>query len=233
MTKGEKFNVADLSHLRAFWGNNFAHVILTAEADSLSTDAKQFLQDYGMVGCHSSRSNDLSVHARTDSTGYVRILWESSDEDDKNTHAAIFEVKFGKKAEEAITDSRERTADTLSTDLESVALAIEGSNLNITEDNFVPTAKCIQDTKERQLMTRSGLQRQRCRVCHIHHEQAMKAPYRGFWFSCFSSSMLLCAPSALVVAFLLENNLGISEQRNCAREDASAESPTSDGPFSS
>ena len=63
--------------------------------------------------CHSSRSNDLSVHARNDSTGYVRLLWESSEDDDKNTHAAIFEVKFGKKAEEAITDSRERTGDTL------------------------------------------------------------------------------------------------------------------------
>ena len=100
------------------------------------------------MGCHSSRSNDLSVHARIDSIGYVRLLWESGEEDDKNTHAATFEVKFGKKTEEAITDSRERTADTLFADLESVALAIEGSDLNITEDNFVHTAKCIQDTKK-------------------------------------------------------------------------------------
>ena len=50
-----------------------------------------------LVGCHSSRINDLSVHARIDSTGYVRLLLESSEEDDKNTHAAIFEVKFGEK----------------------------------------------------------------------------------------------------------------------------------------
>ena len=27
-------------------------------------------------------------------------------------------------------------------------------------------------------MTRSGLRRLRCCVCHLHHEQAMKAPYR-------------------------------------------------------
>ena len=47
-----------------------------------------------------------------------------------------------KKAEEAITDSRERTADTLFTDLDSVALASGGRVLNITEDTFVPTAKC-------------------------------------------------------------------------------------------
>ena len=120
-----------------------------------------------MVGCHSSRSNNLSVHARIDSRGYVRLLWESSEEEDK---------KFGKKAEGVITDSRERTADTLFSDLESVALAIEGSDLNTTEDHFVPTAKCIQDTKEGQLETRSGLPRLRCCVCHLHHEQAMKSP---------------------------------------------------------
>ena len=133
-------------------------MILTAEAESLPTDARQLFEDYGLVGCHSSRSNDLSVHARIVSTGYVRLFWESSEEDDKKTRAAIFEVKCGKEAEGAISDSRERTGDTLFTDLESVASAIEGSNLNITEDNFVPTAKCIQDTKERQLVTRSGLQ---------------------------------------------------------------------------
>ena len=54
-----------------------------------------------------------------------------------------------KKGKEAITDSRERPADTLFTDFECVALALEGSELNTTEDNFVPRAKCIQDTKEK------------------------------------------------------------------------------------
>ena len=97
ITKGEKFNVADLSFLREFWTNNCAHVILTTEADSLPTDARQLLEDYGLVGCHSSRSNDLSGRARIDSTGYVRLLWASSEEDDKCTHTAIFEVTFGKK----------------------------------------------------------------------------------------------------------------------------------------
>ena len=60
-----------------------------------------------LVGCHSSRSKDLSVYARIDSTGYVRFLWESSEEDDTKSHAAIFEVKFGEKGEGVITDSRE------------------------------------------------------------------------------------------------------------------------------
>ena len=94
--------------LKEFWEKNYAHVILTAEADISSTDAKELLDEYGLVGCHSSRSYDLSVHARIDPTGYVRLLWESSEEDDRNTHAAIFEMKlvFKTKAEGAITDSR-------------------------------------------------------------------------------------------------------------------------------
>ena len=58
-------------------------------------------QDYGFVGCHSSRSNDLSVHARIESTGNVRLLWETSEQDDRNTHASIFEVKHGKKVEKS------------------------------------------------------------------------------------------------------------------------------------
>ena len=60
--------------------------------------------------------------------------------------------------------------------IHSVASAVEGSDLNTTEGNFVPTARCIQHTKERQLVTRSGLQRPRCCVCHLHHERAMNAP---------------------------------------------------------
>ena len=48
--KGEKLNVDDLSLLQEIWGNKYAHVYLTAEADSLSTDAKQLLEDYGFGG---------------------------------------------------------------------------------------------------------------------------------------------------------------------------------------
>ena len=71
----EKFNVTSdphLSLLREFLGNNYAHVILRAEADSLPTDEKELLDAYGLVGCHSSRSNGLSVHARMDTLQYLR-----------------------------------------------------------------------------------------------------------------------------------------------------------------
>ena len=130
-----------LSLLREFGRNNYAYVIMTSEADSLPTDEKKLLEDHGFLGCHSSRSNDLPVHSRIDSTGYVRLLWESSEEDDKNSHAAIFGIKFGDKAEEKITEPRERTAASFFSDM----VAVEGSDLNTTAGNFVPTARCIQD----------------------------------------------------------------------------------------
>ena len=71
------------------------------------------------------------------------------------------------QAEGAITESRER-----------IALDIEGTNPDDIEDGIVPTTDCIRDTKDRQLVTRSGLQTLRCCVCHLHHEHAMKAPSR-------------------------------------------------------
>ena len=81
---------------------------------------------------------------------------------------------FAKKAE-VITDSRERTAESLFNNLESVASVVEGSDSKI-DDNSVPTARCIQDTEKRQLVTKSGLPRLRCCVCHLHHKRAMNAP---------------------------------------------------------
>ena len=45
----------------------------------------------------------------------------------------------------------------------------------VTDDPSEPTARCINDTKKRQLVTRSGLPRLRCCVCHIHHKCAMKS----------------------------------------------------------
>ena len=79
---------------------------------------------------------------------------------------------MAKKAGGSLTDSSERVADTLFNNLESVALVIEG---NDTKGNFVPTADCLRDTRERQLVIRAGLQRIRCCVCHVHHERAMNA----------------------------------------------------------
>ena len=119
ISSNDKFNVTSdpqFSFLIDFWRNNYAHVILTAEADSLPTDANKLLSDTGLVGCHSSRNNDLSVHARVNSSGYILLLWESDD--DRNGHAAIFEVKFGKTSDRAVRVSRERSAEQLFADVE-------------------------------------------------------------------------------------------------------------------
>ena len=60
IAKGEECNITDLSLLSEFSGNNYAHVIMTAEADSLTTDTKQLLEDCGLVGCH-PKKRQLSV----------------------------------------------------------------------------------------------------------------------------------------------------------------------------
>ena len=54
--------------------------MLTAEADSLPIDDQELFDDYSLMVCHSSRSNDLSVHTRIDSSRYVRFLSESDDD---------------------------------------------------------------------------------------------------------------------------------------------------------
>ena len=106
----------------------------------MPTDTRQLLEDCGLVGCHSTRSNDLSVHAGIDSTGHVHLLWESIEEESEFSQAAILEMKVGKESERVITDSGGRAADALFMNLESVALAIEGSDISIPEENFVPIA---------------------------------------------------------------------------------------------
>ena len=66
--------------------------------------------DHDSLTCFSqhaeqSGTNDEKMYSVTinpmnapDSTRYVRLQWEPSEEDDKNSHAAIFEVKCGKKS---------------------------------------------------------------------------------------------------------------------------------------
>ena len=168
--------------------DNNAHVILTADADSLPTDVKELLNDYDIVGCHSSKSNDASFHARINSSRYIRLLWES-DDDDRKGHAAIFEIKSGKTLERAVKKSRERSVQQLFAKLESVASAVEGSDLDTDGASFEPTTRCINYTRKRQLMTRSGL----LRCCgmsspaHVDHD-----------FACCCSRLFLNCVSRIV-----------------------------------
>ena len=94
----------------------------------------------------------------------------------KNTRAAIFEVNFEKKQEELlqIREREQLIRSTMTWGL--LRWPCEGTNSDVSEDGRVPTTECFQDTKRRQLATRSGLQRLRCCVCHLHQKQAMAAP---------------------------------------------------------
>ena len=155
-------------HFSQICGETTTHMWSWRQRLTTYRQANKLLSDCGLVGCHSNKWNDLSVHA----TRHIRLSWWS-DADDRNGHAAIFDVKFGKTSEKAVKESRERSAEQLFGDLESVASAVEGSDLGPTVDPVEPTASCINDTKNRQLATRSGLPRLRCGVCHLHHKRAM------------------------------------------------------------
>ena len=102
--------ISKLSLLKEFCGNNYAHVIWTAEEDNLPTNTRQLLEDCGLVGCHSTRGNDLSNYTKIDSTGYVRLLWESNGGANEFSHAAIIEVIFGKTSERALEDLRKQNS---------------------------------------------------------------------------------------------------------------------------
>ena len=81
------------------------------------------LRTMPLVGCHSSKSNDLSVHARINSAGYVRLKCESSEEEEDKIHMQrSLKWNLVRMQEGPITDSRERTADTLFDDLECVGI---------------------------------------------------------------------------------------------------------------
>ena len=69
------------------------------------------------------------------------------------------EVKFGSNPNRVTEASRERSAEQFFDDLESVAFVVEASNLGTSEDRIEPTASCINDTRKKQLVTRSGLSR--------------------------------------------------------------------------
>ena len=65
-------------------------MVLTAGAGGLPMDEKKLLEDSGLVGYSSRRGNDLSVHAGIDSTGYVRLLWESRQKTTKKLACSDF-----------------------------------------------------------------------------------------------------------------------------------------------
>ena len=71
--------------------NNYAHVIMTAEADSLTTDTKQLLEDCGLVGCH-PKTRQLSCQSMHELTQQDMLdsCGNQLKKKTKHSHAAIF-----------------------------------------------------------------------------------------------------------------------------------------------
>ena len=90
--------------LTTFWGQNYGHILLTAEAGTLPMDKIFLLNEFGLTGQHSSQEY-LACHAKLGEGGYIRLVWETDvngtefDPKGRNT-AAIFEIYFGKEADD-------------------------------------------------------------------------------------------------------------------------------------
>ena len=84
---------------------NCPHVRLKGQADK-EPQRKGVGYDYGVVGCLSSRINDLSVHARN-----IILQFFFASYGNQMHNATIFEVKVGKTSERAVKKSRERSAE--------------------------------------------------------------------------------------------------------------------------
>ena len=57
-------------------------------------------------------------------------------------------MKVRQKPERALADLREKTVDTLFSDLGTVALVIEGSDLGMIEDKFMPIADVFRTPRK-------------------------------------------------------------------------------------
>ena len=137
VVKGERFNICELSLLKEFRRNNYAHIIFDGRGWQLTDRRKASVWGLRLSGMPREQKQWLVSPCKI---WFHRLSSSSLRINGRNNelyHAAIFEVHFGKKSEGAITDSRERTAETLFSDVWSVALAVEGSDLSITEDEAI------------------------------------------------------------------------------------------------
>ena len=82
---------------------NVTNDLQLAEADSLPTDEKELLDDW-LSGMSFKQNNDQSIHARIDSSGYVRLSWESDN--DRNDMRQSLRTPLARRPE-----SRARSAE--------------------------------------------------------------------------------------------------------------------------
>ena len=142
---------------------------MTAEADSSAKDEKELLDDYGLLGCHSSRSHDLLVQARIDSSGYIRFYKMMTEMDMQQS----LRSSLAKRQKE---QPQNRASDLLSSSLLIWSPLHHLWKAATSVQLRTPFSQCnLHHTKKRHLVTRSGLPRLRCCVYHLHHKWAMKS----------------------------------------------------------
>ena len=150
--------------LTQFWGQNYGHVLLTAEAGTLPMDKDFLLKEFGLHGQHSSQEY-LACHAKLGEGGYIRLVWETDvngtefDPKGRNT-AAIFEIYFGKEADDCQSGRGQSLG--------------HGSSSN----------QQTTDPRERTCLRRAGLRKVRACVLHLNYMEAKKPKNARDWL-CF------------------------------------------------
>ena len=148
-------------HFSQNLGNIHAHVILTAEADSLPTDVMELHHGCGLVGCHSiCEFTPESIHRDIFDFCWNQML--------------VTEMDMPQSLKSNL--ARRQFFEQLFADPNPFAFAVESGDLDLTVDPFELITSCMHDTKKRQLVTRCGLPRLRCCVLHLHHKRAMNSP---------------------------------------------------------
>ena len=75
---------------------------------------------------------------------------ESIGETNEFSNSAIFELEIGQKSERALADLREQTADTLFSDIGTVAFLIEGET-SASLRTLATTARYVRGTKKKEI----------------------------------------------------------------------------------
>ena len=121
VTKGETMNIAELSLLEFGW-NNYAHAILTSEADSSPTEGSCL---ESMAWWDAIQPEAMICQSMQNWTPQVMFAFgNQSGEAKEFSCAAIFEVKICQKSGRGLADLREQTVDTLFSDFGTVAVVI-------------------------------------------------------------------------------------------------------------
>jgi len=92
--------------LFAFWGQNWAHIIASCEAESVADLADTIYTKFGLIGAHSEVEPDLCVYVRGHpGNAEVKLVQELANQE---IHGASFTVRFGIDPQHRVSGQRSR-----------------------------------------------------------------------------------------------------------------------------